>query len=228
MKNSTLAIIAVVFLWHFEGNTQTCKAISMNEITATLQKNVIPNVQFTMEKDSGCIHLLNVHQGIGINKSIKKESFFGKLNKKNKGPYIGPIFWIYNFEKISTSTATIQQDSTGTVQLQLHMTKPDTIIINVKKNAHSCVTRTMDVTPHKILWTGKKSITIALKPLEEATKISLKLQYVTIQGFLKREDQFDIAPNFKSDLEKVFVQEFTKVFQNKKLVTVFNEVLKAD
>lgn len=226
MKKFIIAFSALLFLYFLEGNSQTSKTIPIAKIIETLREKVVPSVQFTMEKDSGYIQLLNVTQGIGINKTIKKGSFFDKI--KNKGPYIGPIYWIYDFEKLSTSTATIQQGVEGMIELQLHITTPDTLIINVKKNAYSCVTRTIDVQPHNIQWTGKKAITVTLKPREDETKISLEVYLVTVQGILMREDQFNIAPSFKRDLEKDFLTAFEKVFQNKQLVTAYNKILKAE
>lgn len=224
MRAILLVMATLVILCYSRGIAQTYEPLPTNQLIAELNKKVAPQIEFTFEKDSGAILLFKVKQNIGINKSLKKGSFFESLSKK-PGPYGGPIYWIYDFEKISTSKATFQQDSTGIIQLQLYITTPDTLIINVKKNAHSCVTRPIDVYPHKIIWSGEKSLRIDFIPSKEMNQINLKIQHVAIQGILKRADTFDMSKYFRKDLEEAFKKGFLPVFQHPEFVTTLNEIM---
>ena len=224
MRNSRLVMATVAILWNFQGNAQSYKAMAKDILVAELNEKVAPTFQMTFEKDSGAIQLLKLNKRIGINTSLKKGSFFESLSKK-PGPYPGPIYWIYDFEKIRTSSVTFKQDTTSNVLLEIQFKTPDSVLMNVKKNAYSCVHRTIDVQPHQVIWSGEKSIRIELKPVKEINQILLEVQHVAIQGILKRADKFEIAKKFRSDLEEAFKKGLLSVFQNSEFVTTLNEIL---
>ena len=56
-------------------------------------------------------------------------------------------------------------------------------------------------------------------------QIHLKVQDVTIEGMLKRTDQFELARNFSSDLANAFKLTFIKIFKNPAFVIQLNETL---
>jgi len=223
IRKNILVLATITLLWTSKSAAQTYEAMPQDQLVAELNEKVAPMMEFTFEKDSGTLQLFKLKQHIAINKSLKKESFFESLPKK-PGPYIGPIYWMYDFQKIRTSSATFKQDTTGIVQLEIQFKTPDSVMINVQKNAYSCVHRTIDVKPHQVIWSGEKSIRIELKPVKEINQILLEVQHVAIQGILKRADTFEIAINFRPDLEKAFKKGFITVFQNPEFVTALNEV----
>tara|TARA_R110002096_G_scaffold124327_1_gene268938 strand:+ start:1000 stop:1683 length:684 start_codon:yes stop_codon:yes gene_type:complete len=223
MKIKQLFFILIIFSLNLRISAQN-EDTSMRKLVSILNEKIAPTVQFTIENDSGFVSILKVKQNISLKRSIKNSPFFKSQNNK-KGPYIGPIYWIYNFEKIKATSATFKQDSSGIVQLGVKLYTSDTIVINVKKNAYSSVHKTIDVKPHKVIWMGKQSLLFNLKLRKEMNQIHLKVQDVTIEGMLKRTDQFELARNFSSDLANAFKPTFIKIFENPAFVIQLNEIL---
>ncbi|WP_423999447.1 hypothetical protein [Maribacter sp. IgM3_T14_3] len=224
MRNSRLVVATIALLWNFQGNAQSCMTMLKDQLVAELNEKVAPAFQLTIEKDTGAVQLLKLKQRMPLNRSPKKGSFFESLSKK-PGPYRGPIYWIYDFEKIGTSSVTFKQDTTSSVLLEIQFKTPDSVLINAKKNAYSSVHRTIDVQLHQVIWSGEKTICIDLKIVKEMNQIFLEVEHVAIQGILKRADTFEIAKNFRPNLEEALKKGFLPAFQNPEFVTTLNEIL---
>ncbi len=182
MRNSRLVVATIALLWNFQGNAQTCMTMLKDQLVAELNEKVAPAFQLTIEKDTGVVKLLKLKQNMPLIRSPKKGSFFESLSKK-PGPYHGPIYWIYDFEKIRTPTAIFKKDTTNIVVLEIQLKTADSVVINAKKNAFSYVHRIIDVKLHQVIWSGEKSLRIEFNPVKEINQILLEVQKVTIQGF---------------------------------------------
>ena len=96
MKIKQLFLILIIFSLNLRISAQN-EDTSMRKLVSILNEKIAPTVQFTIENDSGIVSILKVKQNISLKRSIKNSLFLNSQNKK-KGPYIGPIYWIYNFD----------------------------------------------------------------------------------------------------------------------------------
>ena len=227
MKIKQLFLILIIFGLNSKTSAQN-EDISMRKLVSILNEKIAPTVQFTVENDSGIVSILNAKQIISLRRSIKNSLFFKPQNNSNTGPYIGPIYWIYDIDKIASKSAKFKQDSIGMLLLDIEFGTPDTIVINARKNAYSSYHRPIDVEPHNVVWKGQKSLSVHLKIINEFDEFQLEVNRVDIKGILKRTDQFDLARNFSNDLGDAFKLEFLKVFKNPRFVIQLNQILPID
>lgn len=192
--------------------------VFVEKMVAVLNKKVAPTFQFNIAKDTGTVNILNNKQNISLENPLKKSKLFESLtDKTKKGPYIGPIYWIYDMDKTNSTSASFQLDSMGLLQLKISFDILKTIVINSKKNAFSDVHRTSDVMPHKVIWEGQKSLLVDLNPKKESNGIHFEVTNLGIQGILRRMDQFEFSKFYTKDLATAFKRELSKVLENKEL-----------
>ena len=227
MKIKQLFLILIIFSLNSRILAQN-ENTSMKKLVSILNEKIAPTVQFTVVNDSGFVSILNTKQIISLRRSIKNSPFFKSQNNNKKGPYIGPIYWIYDIEKITSKLANFKEDSIGMLLLDIEFGTPDTIVINARKNAYSSYHRPIDVEPHEVVWKGQKSLLLHLKIINEIDEFQLEVNRVDIKGILRRTDQFDLARNFSNDLGNAFKLEFLKVFKNPEFVIQLNQILPID
>jgi len=219
----------VVLLTFMELNVHAQnEGVFTNKMVDDLNKKVAPTLQFHIAKDTGTISILNTKQAISLANPAKKIKLVeSQSNKPKPGPYIGPIYWIYDIEKTNSTSASFQLDSKGLLQLKISFDSTKTIVIDSKKNAYSCVHRTSDVMPHKVVWEGQKSLLVDLIPKQESQGIHFEVTNLGIQGILRRLDQFEFSKFYTKDLATAFKRELSKVFKNEELKSQFSFVLAA-
>ena len=200
--------------------------VFMDKMVDVLNKKVAPTLQFHIAKDTGTVNILNTKQAISIEKPAKKIKLVeSESNKPKPGPYIGPIYWVYDFEKTVSTSASFQLDSVGMLRLNILFDSPKIIVINSSKNAHGDMSRTTDVMPHKVVWEGQKSLLVDLNPKQESNKIHFEVTNVEIKGILRRMDQFQFSKYYSKKLATAFEHELSKVFENQELRNQISIVL---
>ena len=189
-----------------------------NKMVDDLNKKVAPTFQLYIAKDTGTVNILTTKQEISLKNPREKIKLSeSQDNKPKPGPYIGPIYWIYDIEKTNSTLASFQLDSLGMLQLKISFDIPKTIIIKSKKNAYSSVHRTSDVMLHKVVWEGQKSLIVHLNSKQESNEIYFEVTTVGIQGVLRRMDQFQFSKFYTKKLATAFKRELSKVFENQEL-----------
>ena len=224
---NTKQFFKTLFFLFMALNVHAQKEIVFAEkMVGVLNKKVAPTFQFNLAKDTGTVNILNTKQNISLENPLKKSKLFeSQTDKTKKGPYIGPIYWVYDMDKAISTSANFQLDSMGLLKLHIAFDFPETIVINSKKNAFSDVHRTSDVMPHKVLWEGQKSLVVHLTFKQESNEIIFEVNKVELKGVLKRTDQFELSKFYVKDFATVFKRELSKVFENQALKSQINRKL---
>ncbi len=221
MKTIYLLRLLLFFTFFSTLEAQEVDAASNEAIIAYLNKEIAPNVEFKAHKDKVILSLAGKDLYLDLYRKTPDQYIKSPLEKR-KGRYIGPIFWLFDFPEISKTSSVFESDSLGQIQLRILLKASDTILIKSRLNAFSSVHHTYNSAPHRVAWTGKKSLKIQLAATTIAGQRHFSLQRIKLEGTFNRTDRFRLSPRYIGALEKRFTEALNKLFLEQKNTALFS------
>ncbi|WP_339840620.1 hypothetical protein [uncultured Maribacter sp.] len=218
--------IIIFNLWILLANISNGQDMQQNEVLKLvdlLNNTMSENIQFTLKKNKAVLHWNDVSDKLDLrnDSEIAKDSMSKEeIDKRlyDSGRYIGNIYWQYDFEPTTSVKTSFKANKFGLIFLKLKFQEKDTININSKLNAYSCVHSTLDSSPHQVQWTGDNYISLLLKPQISTNNLKFKVYGITISGKFEKKDNGQMAKNYTKKLRTVLKREFQQLFNNISLI----------
>ena len=176
------------------------------------------------KKDSALYSISGKNGQFGLKRQTPTK-FLGMDSKNPSGRYIGPIFWLYGFDSIRSSSAFFELDSLKRLHLVIRFDNQDSIVIDSKKNIHGCYTRSTDFQPHKVAWSGKKQLLLDFGQILKGNAHNLKVHNISLQGSFNRMDNYPFSIYYVKHLEDFLKKKLTEVFLDKELTNSISQII---
>lgn len=203
------------------GQAQEIDTASNKALITHLNREIAPTVQFKAHKDQVTLSFAGKNLYLDLFRKTPDQRIKSPL-KRRKGRYIGPIFWLFNFPEISETNSVFELDSLGQIQLRILLKASDTILIKSMLNAFSSVHHTYNSAPHRVAWTGEKSLKIQLAATKKAGQQHFSVRQIKLEGTFNRTDRFKLSPRYVSALEQRFMEALNKLPEEQKNTALFS------
>ncbi len=227
MKNSnSLLIIALLFL-SYTMHSQKSQQSKVEQLTYALNTNVAPNFQLELKRNKAFVKIDSFNKILDIRDTneivrdtLSKE---GKAKLQNSGRYVGPVFWMYDFQTTANSKVVFRATKRQQIFCSILFKEQDTISLKSKLNAYTSHHKTSDSSLHTVQWTGDKYISLLLTPKWVGDKIKIEVRGITISGKFQKRNQKLIAKNHTKSLRKILRREFEKLFESEEIAKLLSQ-----
>ncbi len=217
MKKSIQLIFVICILICNITYGQELSQVEVQKLADVLNHTMSKNIQLAFEKNQATLDWDGVSKTLDLrdDSEMTKDSMPKKksqIKSKPKGRHLGPIFWIYNFEPTNSTKTSFRANKSGQLFFKFEFQEQDTININSRLNAYSCVHKTSDSSSHGVQWSGDKYISVLLQPEKMGDTIEFRARGITISGKFQRKDNIPIAKNYTKSLRTILKREFEELF----------------
>lgn len=221
MKKYRLPLFIAFILISTINYGQQKEQIQIEKLMEFLNTSIAPKFQLELKRNKGNFRTDKFYATLDLRNSfeIAEDSILKNTKQKPKEfkPYIGPIFWKYNFEKAVSAEVTFKPNKYKQLFCTILFNVQDTIVLKSGLNAYTSYHRTSDAALHYVNWTGDKYISLLLTPKKVDSKIKFELKGITISGKFERSDKNDIAKNYSKSLSTIFKREFKNLFESEEM-----------
>ncbi len=211
MKTLQIFLGCIIFFSMLSLGAQQKKAYSEEHFLVQFNDKIAPTILMQFKKDSAFFAISGDNKQFGLKRQTPTK-FLGMDSKNPNGRYIGPIFWLYEFDSIRSSSTSFELDSLNQLHLVISFDNQDSIVIDSKQNVIDCFTRPSDFQPHKVAWSGKKQIIVGFGQISEGDRHKLKVNNLSLKGSFNRMDNYPFSIYYVKHLEDFLKRKLTEVF----------------
>ncbi len=230
MKKKYLIIFVVLIFISRTTYSQESQQRKVEQLTQELNTSVAPNFLVELKGNKGFVKIDSFNQTLDLrnaNEIIRDTlSKKGKAKLHHSGRYVGPVFWMYDFQTAVNSKVLFNSTKNQQIFCTISFTEQDTISLKSKLNAYTSNHRTSDSSGHTVQWLGDKYISLLLTPKWVDNNIEMEVRGITISGKFQRRDQKVIAKNYVKSLRKILRREFEILFESEEMTKLLSQKLK--
>lgn len=229
MKNTHLIVIITFIFSNQLMSGQKLPQDDVEKLTQVLNTTLASdfNVELTGNKVYCNIDKLNYTLDLRSAQDIAQNSLSKEaIAKLNAEPYIGSVFWEYDFQTSKNSGVLFKSTKSQKLFCNILFDEQETIQIKSQLNAYTSHHKTSDSSPHLVNWSGEKYISFSLAPKRIDDKIELAVRGITISGKFSRDDESEISKNYSSLLRDVLKREFEKLFASEDMLALISKKYK--
>ncbi len=230
MKNKNRILTLLITLASFSTYSQQLVQYEVEQLVKSLNRTIAPKVliEFHGNKASFTVDELNKTLDVRTVNDIAQDTMSSQIKASfhNNGRYSGPIFWEYDFRKITSSKTQFRANKSKLIFCTISFRALDTITIKSNLNQFTSHHKTQDATEHTVNWLNDKYISILMKPKRIDGTIRMEVRGITISGKFQRKDQKLITENYTKTLRKILRREFEKIFESKEMSILVSNYFK--